>query len=246
MDLITRLNTFFKYTGKNLSQFAEVANTPKGSLSQILNGRNQKISNELISKLHTAFPNLNIMWLLFGEGSMLMADETRSDGKSAESAAGSTFDRIDANVKTPDLFNTDEKPAENLNVQSTPTSFEEPAENPKTSFDEPIEKSSEDVIPQYTANKTPQTNNTNKVTQTQASEEINQFMTPEMKENKSLEPSFTTSEKTSKETNQKRPQEASVGTTSETTSSNSRTISKIIIFYSDHTLEVYNNGEILK
>lgn len=245
MDLITRLNTFFKYTGKNLSQFAEVTNIPKGSLSQILNGRNQKISNELISKLHTAFPKLNIMWLLFGEGSMLMADETRSDGKSAESTAGSTFDQIDANVKTPDLFNTDEKPAENLNVQSTPTSFEEPAENTKKSFEEPTEKSSEDVIPQYPANKTPQTNNTNKVSQTHAPEEINQFMTPEIKE-KSLEPSFTTSEKTSKETPQKRPQEPSVGTTLETSSSNSRTISKIIIFYSDHTLEVYNNGEILK
>ena len=246
MDLITRLNTFFKYTGKNLSQFAEVTNTPKGSLSQILNGRNQKISNELISKLHTAFPKLNIMWLLFGEGSMLMADETRSEGKSAENATGSTFNHIEANVKTPDLFNTDEKPAESLNVQSTQTSFEEQAENPKTSFKEPYEKFFEDVIPQYTANKTHQTINTNKVTQTHAPEEINQFMMPEMRENKSVEPPFTTFEKTSEETNRKRPQEASVGTTSETTSSNSRTISKIIIFYSDHTLEVYNNGEILK
>ena len=246
MDLITRLNTFFKYTGKNLSQFAEVTNTPKGSLSQILNGRNQKISNELISKLHTAFPKLNIMWLLFGEGSMLMADETGSDGKSAESAVGSTFDHIDVNVPPPDLFNTDEKPTESLNVQSAPTSFEEPAENTKTSLDEPTEKSSEDVIPQNTANITHQTINTNKVTQTHASEEINQLMTPEMKENKSVELSFTTFEKTSEKTNQKRPQEASAGITLETNSSNSRTISKIIIFYSDHTLEVYNNGEILK
>lgn len=246
MDLITRLNTFFRYTGKNLSQFAEVTNTPKGSLSQILNGRNQKISNELISKLHAAFPKLNIMWLLFGEGSMLMADETRSDGKSAESAAGSTFDRIEANVKTPDLFNTDEKSAENLNVQSAPTSFEEAAENTKTSFDELTEKSSEDEILQNTANKTPQMINTNKVTQTHAPEEINQFMMPDMKENKSIEPPFTTSEKTSEETPHKRPKDVSVGTTLETTSSNSRTISKIVIFYSDHTLEVYNNGEILK
>lgn len=70
MNIVDRLNIFLKQSGKNLSQFADQAGIPKGSLSQILNGRNQKISNEFITKIHRAFPSLNIMWLLFEEGEM--------------------------------------------------------------------------------------------------------------------------------------------------------------------------------
>lgn len=53
------------------SQFADKADVPRPSLSQILNGRNKKISNEFISKLHDAFPSLNVLWLLFGDGEMV-------------------------------------------------------------------------------------------------------------------------------------------------------------------------------
>lgn len=74
MDIITRLNSFLNSISITSSQFADAINTPRPSVSQILNGRNKKISNELIEKIHVAFPNLNISWLLFGEGDMLMND----------------------------------------------------------------------------------------------------------------------------------------------------------------------------
>lgn len=58
------------HVGLQISQFADLAQIPRPTLSQILSGRNKKISNELLSKLHAAFPALNISWLLFGDGDM--------------------------------------------------------------------------------------------------------------------------------------------------------------------------------
>lgn len=70
MDIASRLKQFM--TAKNIasSQFADSADIPRPTLSQLLNGRNKKISNELIGKIHEAFPTLNVLWLMFGEGDM--------------------------------------------------------------------------------------------------------------------------------------------------------------------------------
>lgn len=67
MDLLTRLNNFMQKQRMSSSQFADAIGIPRPSMSQILNGRNKKISNEFIEKLHQAFPALDMMWLLFGE-----------------------------------------------------------------------------------------------------------------------------------------------------------------------------------
>lgn len=70
MDIVTRLKAYMDHVGLQISQFADLAQIPRPTLSQILSGRNKKISNELLSKLHAAFPALNISWLLFGDGDM--------------------------------------------------------------------------------------------------------------------------------------------------------------------------------
>lgn len=70
MDFVTRLKQYIEFTGLAVSQFADTAEIPRPTLSQILNGRNKKISNELIAKLHSGFPKLNILWMLFGDGTM--------------------------------------------------------------------------------------------------------------------------------------------------------------------------------
>ncbi|MCD8386730.1 MAG: helix-turn-helix domain-containing protein [Bacteroidales bacterium] len=68
MDLVGRLKVYMQHVGLPISQFADFAQIPRPTLSQILSGRNKKISNELMEKLHAAFPALNINWLLFGDG----------------------------------------------------------------------------------------------------------------------------------------------------------------------------------
>ncbi len=70
MDIAARLRHFMTVKGIASSQFADTADIPRPTLSQLLNGRNKKISNELIAKIHTAYPTINVLWLMFGEGDM--------------------------------------------------------------------------------------------------------------------------------------------------------------------------------
>lgn len=71
MDLVGRLKEYLSKNGIPVTQFADTCNIPRPTISQIVNGRNKKISDEIISKIHQAFPDLSIMWLMFGEGGML-------------------------------------------------------------------------------------------------------------------------------------------------------------------------------
>lgn len=70
MDLVNRLKLFMETKGIAISQFADTCSIPRPTMSQILNGRNKKISDELISKIHFAYPELSVLWLMFGEGDM--------------------------------------------------------------------------------------------------------------------------------------------------------------------------------
>ena len=73
MDIISRLKLFLDQNGISNSQFADTCEIPRPTLSQLLNGRNKKVSDEVISKIHTAYPALNIMWLMFGDGEMFVS-----------------------------------------------------------------------------------------------------------------------------------------------------------------------------
>ena len=84
MDIISRLKKFLGDTGISNSQFADTCVIPRPTLSQLLNGRNKKVSDEVISKIHRAYPSLNIMWLLFGDGEMLNGDVDNLDGNDSQ------------------------------------------------------------------------------------------------------------------------------------------------------------------
>lgn len=70
MDIVNRLNSFMEVHGIGSTQFADACGIPRPTLSQILSGRNKKISDAVISKIHNAYPSLSVLWLLFGEGQM--------------------------------------------------------------------------------------------------------------------------------------------------------------------------------
>lgn len=70
-DIVSRLKYFLQQMGIATTAFADVCGIPRPSLSQLLNGRNKKVSNEVIDKIHSAYPELNMMWLMFGDGEML-------------------------------------------------------------------------------------------------------------------------------------------------------------------------------
>lgn len=70
MDLITRLKIFMDNINVPVTKFADICNIPRPSMTQLLKGRNKKVSDEVIAKIHAAYPALNISWLMFGEGDM--------------------------------------------------------------------------------------------------------------------------------------------------------------------------------
>ncbi|MBD5369561.1 MAG: helix-turn-helix transcriptional regulator [Bacteroides sp.] len=70
--LASRLKTYIDTLGYTSVQFADICKIPPASLSQILSGRNKKVSDKTISLIHDAFPDLSIMWLMFGEGPVVI------------------------------------------------------------------------------------------------------------------------------------------------------------------------------
>ncbi|MDE6637796.1 MAG: hypothetical protein K2K32_06135 [Muribaculaceae bacterium] len=73
-NLATRLKLFMDSIRVPSTQFADMCEIARPSFSQLLSGRNQKVSDVLIKKIHSAYPDLSVMWLMFGEGPMLTAN----------------------------------------------------------------------------------------------------------------------------------------------------------------------------
>lgn len=88
MDIASRIKFFMNSIGVGSSLFADTCQIPRPTLSQILNGRNKKISDELIGKIHDAYPQLSVLWLMFGEGEMILDANTRI----SEPQTGSVID----------------------------------------------------------------------------------------------------------------------------------------------------------
>lgn len=85
-NVAIRLKVFIDSTDLTSSQFADQCGIPRPSLSQLLTGRNKKISDIIISQIHSAFPKLSVMWLLFGEGPMLTEENNEiSENPAVES-----------------------------------------------------------------------------------------------------------------------------------------------------------------
>lgn len=70
-NLSIRLKLFMDSRNMTNSQFADACGIPRPTLSQILSGRNKKISDVLIGQIHNSFPEVSVLWLLFGEGEMI-------------------------------------------------------------------------------------------------------------------------------------------------------------------------------
>lgn len=87
MDIVSRIKTFMSQNSIGSSIFADKCDIPRPTLSQLLNGRNKKVSNEVLDKIHLAYPELSMMWLIFGEGEMM-----NEIGKNQTNSQSSLFD----------------------------------------------------------------------------------------------------------------------------------------------------------
>lgn len=94
MDLVGRLKEFLSVNNIPVTQFADSCNIPRPTVSQIINGRNKKISDEIISKIHLTYPSLSVYWLMFGEGNMINSDVDTSKEKSTVSEPDDSNDKL--------------------------------------------------------------------------------------------------------------------------------------------------------
>ena len=132
MDIVSRLKMFLQQAGISNSQFADTCDIPRPTLSQLLNGRNKKVSDEVIAKIHRAYPTLNIMWLMFGDGEMLMSGSNSSsaDGDKLSAASSAHDDQIDDISQREISFDDDSQvsyrqPARTQQRMATPSTVNE-------------------------------------------------------------------------------------------------------------------------
>lgn len=84
MDLVSRLKEYIAKTSIPVTQFADICGIARPTLSQLLNRRNKKVSDEIVAKIHAAFPSLSVYWLMFGEGNMEVSENIElSEGNNA-------------------------------------------------------------------------------------------------------------------------------------------------------------------
>lgn len=130
MDLVNRLKFFMENRDITISQFADTCMIPRPTMSQILNGRNKKISDELISKIHVAFPELSVLWLMFGEGDMLISKKIEiSEPQTPANTPNQGYQHHDIQGNTPivdndsrfDVFESDKNLDKHLPYQTTQT-----------------------------------------------------------------------------------------------------------------------------
>lgn len=96
MDIISRLKYFLQLNDITSSQFADTCDIPRPTVSQLLNGRNKKVSDEVIAKIHSSYPNLSIMWLMFGEEPIAI-DNKVLDSKPSEILKSQTNSNLFSN-----------------------------------------------------------------------------------------------------------------------------------------------------
>lgn len=121
MSIIDRLRTFMTHVGMSNSQFADAAGIPRPTLSQLLNGRNKSVNDAFLRKLNDAFPNLDVRWLLFGLGDMLVdsnieISETQNSANRSNPERQSTiFERVEP--FNPGICTTPSESSNNSNPQ---------------------------------------------------------------------------------------------------------------------------------
>lgn len=83
-----RIMEIMRLEGMTQQEFAAALEISPASLSNIFNGKTNPTNNH-VNAIHKRFPQINISWLMFGEGDMYNSPSPSSVGKDTNSASGS-------------------------------------------------------------------------------------------------------------------------------------------------------------
>jgi len=135
MDIVSRIKQFLRINGIANSIFADTCDIPRPTVSQLLNGRNKKISNEVIDKIHIAYPNLSMMWLMFGEEPMMINGQNQTSKNFEFSKDESLFSQN--NDDSEPAFSSEQDNPEHNNLQIN--EHKSGADRPRNSVSEALE-----------------------------------------------------------------------------------------------------------
>lgn len=116
--------------GLSASQLAERLGVQRAMISHLQSGRN-RVSLEMMKKIHHAFPHINLQWLMDQEGEYATLEEKPSNSSaptsSQTSGMGSLFDN--ENLSSSDLRSREDVSAPNASEnEKNPYLGEEPAD----------------------------------------------------------------------------------------------------------------------
>lgn len=84
--MIDRIRTVLDYSKLSQRDFAQKLGISASALSSIFTGRTKPTQKQVIA-IHNTYPEINVSWLMFGEGDMLTASAFSSAGE-ADNLAG--------------------------------------------------------------------------------------------------------------------------------------------------------------
>lgn len=70
MDIKERFRRIMEREHLNATAFAESIGVAASTISHILSGRNKSLSTDVILRLHAKYEDINLQWLITGEGNM--------------------------------------------------------------------------------------------------------------------------------------------------------------------------------
>lgn len=119
-SIAQRLKQYMEETGITVSQFADRAGIPRPTFSQLINGRNKTISDQLLFKIYQNFPDLDILWLMFNKPRGNQSEKIETSGP--QNVAIETRKQPEQTDIKSDILHETAKSDYSLNNQSIKTS----------------------------------------------------------------------------------------------------------------------------
>ena len=106
--MLDRIKRFIETQNMTASGFANVIGVQRSSVSHILSGRN-KPSLDFVLKLKEHYPDLNLDWLLFGTGPILMSKITQRENRQLQNEIDFENPIVKKNSETQDKQNVEDE-----------------------------------------------------------------------------------------------------------------------------------------
>lgn len=135
LDITDRIRLIMEHFGLTASSFADEVGMPRSGLSHVLNGRNS-LSSDAACKIAARFPQVDLNWLMMGQGHFPSSRPDLPDGSSTSGTSRGQTDLF-ADISVPSEPAAYTAPENEIEIEPVSTSAETPAPE-KTEAADPL------------------------------------------------------------------------------------------------------------